>query len=257
MATDDNVLSALIHADSKAGKSTLTSTAPPPILVCDAEGSWKYINQAGFKSGVPLRKVKWDPLKEACPQWDGSRDGSWDGSWDVVTAKCTSWEHLTMIYQHLTQRPHQFQTVVLDSITEVQRKCKANLKGTEAMQIQDWGVLLVRMDDLIRKYRDLILIDPNVRCVLFVAETKMINGKWRPKMQGQIAGDMPYWVDIVGYLKTMMTADPATGLETVVNKVLHIGPSDFWESGERLQGLLPDAILHPNITSIMKVIESA
>lgn len=248
MATDDNVLSALIHADSKAGKSTLTSTAPPPILVCDAEGSWKYITTAGFKSGVPLRKKMWDPLKEACPQHDGS--------WDVVIAKCNSWEHLTMIYQHLTQRPHQFQSVVIDSITEVQRKCKANLKGTEAMLIQDWGVLLVRMDDLIRKYRDLILVDPTVRCVIFVAETKMINNKWRPKMQGQIAGDMPYWVDIVGYLKTQMAVDPATGLENVVQKVLHIGPSDFWESGERLQGLLPDAILHPHIGQIMKVIES-
>lgn len=249
MALDDNVLSMLIHADAKAGKSTLTSTAPTPILVADAEGSWKYIRSAGFKSGVPLRKVYWDPLKEAIPQYDGT--------WDVVIAKCTTWQHLTTIYQHLTQRPHQFESVILDSITEVQRKCKANLKGTEAMLIQDWGVLLVQMDDLIRKYRDLTLTDKTIRCVIFVAETKMVNGKWRPKMQGQIASDMPYWVDVVGWLRTMMSVDPATGLETVVNKVLSIGPSDFWESGERLQGLLPPDILHPNVKQMMAVLEEA
>ena len=44
----ENSLSVLIHAAAKVGKSTLSSTAPPPILVLDVEGSWKFIREAGF-----------------------------------------------------------------------------------------------------------------------------------------------------------------------------------------------------------------
>src|SRR6266516_4777823 len=45
-------LSALIHGDTKLGKSTLANTAPKPCLVLDAEGSWR------FTIG---RKIYWNP----------------------------------------------------------------------------------------------------------------------------------------------------------------------------------------------------
>jgi hypothetical protein len=245
MAEDEEILSMLIHAGSKQGKSTLASTAPLPLLVLDAEGSWKFIREAGFKSGVPLRKIKWNPLSEEIPQHDGT--------WDVCVVNVRDWQTMVMVYQHLTQRQHQFRTIIWDSITEVQRKCRAALKGADAMQIQDWGVLLTQMDDLIRKYRDLTLIGGSIKCAIFIAETKMKEGKWRPQMQGQIGDSLPYWVDICGWLYTMFTNDES-GQPTVVRKVLHIGPSDHWESGERVQGALPEAILDPNIGSMIKAV---
>ena len=134
MSKTDEVLSMLIHADSKEGKSTLTSTAPLPLLVLDAEGSWKFIDEVGFKSGIPLRKIDWDPAREAIPRHDGT--------WDVVRVSVSSWQTMVQIYQYLTQHPHDFVSVVLDSITEVQRRCKQNIKGTAQMQIQQWGMLL-------------------------------------------------------------------------------------------------------------------
>lgn len=216
------------------------------MLVLDAEGGWKFIREAGFKTGVKLRRINWNPMTEAAPQHDGT--------WDICVVNVSSWQVIVQTYAHLTQRPHQFVTVVWDSITEVQRQCRTALKGAEAMQIQDWGVLLNQMDDLIRKYRNLTTDPTNgVQCAIFISETKQKDGKWRPYMQGQIADSLPYWVDICGYLTTQYTQD-AEGQPTVRHPVLNIAPSDFWESGERVQGLLPPAILDPNITQIIHTV---
>lgn len=244
--TDERVLSALIHADAKQGKSTLTSTVPLPALILDAEGSWNFIDEVGFKSGVPLRKRTWRPEQEVMPEFDGT--------WDILHVKVTSWNVMQICYQMLTQQEHGFVSLVLDSITEVQRRCKSNIRGgTEQMQQQQWGQLLDRMDGLIRGYRDLTLLDNSVRCVVFIAETKMLDGKWRPFMQGQIRDTLPYMVDICGYLFTEHTLD-AAGVATGKEKKLLIGKHPQYEAGERVAGRLPDIIANPNISDMMNTI---
>jgi hypothetical protein len=221
-------LTLLVHAESKVGKSTLTSTAPLPILVLDAEGSWRF---------VPLRKRYWNPLTEPIPQWDGT--------WDAVIVHVQIWETVELVYAYLTQYPHQFTSVVVDSITELQRRCRDNLKGTEAMRIQDWGVLLVRMDHIIRAFRDMTMIKTlPVRCVVFVAETRELSGKWRPSMQGQISTALPYWVDICGYMFTQWMPD-ANGQNTLAARYLFIGQNPQFVSGNRVQNMLPDVMYVP------------
>lgn len=224
MYTVEQRLSMLIHAQSKKGKSTLSATAPRPVLVLDAEGSWRFI---------PARIKSWDPNIEAPPVWDGT--------WDVCIVTVNQWNTVNLVYQWLTQTqiPMPFTSLVVDSITEIQRRCKKNLKGTEAMQIQDWGVLLAVMDDVIRGFRDLTLLaTSSIRCVVFVAETRQNNdGRWVPYMQGQIATSLPYWVDICGYLYPDYEKDENNQPTREVRK-LWIGPHGSIESGERVQGRL-------------------
>jgi hypothetical protein len=236
----------LIHAASKAGKSTLTSSAPTPILVLDAEGSWKFIGRVNF-NGAPLRKRKWNPVSGPPPQYDGT--------WDVCHVVVNDWATLQQAYAWLTQAPHQFQSIVIDSVTEVQRRCKKNLVGTEAMKIQDWGTLLTKMDDLIRGYRDLTLIAGlPVRCVVIIAETTQgEGGRWKPYMQGQIKSSLPYWVDICGYLYVDQESDEQGQPTRKVRRLL-IGPHPQYETGERVQGTLPDVITEPNITHMMQTV---
>lgn len=239
----DDVLSLLIFGAPKEGKSTLTSTVPLPAMVMDAEGSWKFIDQAGFKSGVPLRKVSWDPLAgQALPQFDGT--------WDICYVKVTSWQAMTMCYRYLTETPHQFVSLVLDSITEVQRRCKKNI-GAPQMQIQHWGQLLDQMDDLIRKYRDLTLAENTIRCVALIAEMTMKDGKWQAYMQGQIRDTLPYLVDICGHIRTNYVTDEKTGALTGKQKHLLIAPHPQYVTGERVAGRLPDIIIDPNISAMM------
>lgn len=242
-----NGLSMLVHAPAKVGKTTLTSTAPLPMCVLDAEGGWGFLNTRGFK-GQRLRKREWNPLTESPPRHDDT--------WDVCIVTVDSWKTLQMAYQHLTQSPHDFATIVLDSITEVQRRCKANLVGTEQMKIQDWGTLLTQMDAVIRGFRDLKMLPNAIVCVIFVAETRQDNGKWRPYMQGQISVSLPYWVDICGYLFVEDVPDPtdANGQAMIKARRLLIGSHPQFESGERVQGALPDIITNPNITHMMTAI---
>lgn len=244
MKTD--VLSILVHGDSKVGKSTLTSTAPTPLLVLDAEGSWKFIRERGFKSGLPLRRINWDPMTQEIPRHDGS--------WDVCRVSVTSWDTVQRVYSWLTQAQHDFVSIVLDSITELQRRLKNNISGDGVIKGYDgWGALLARMDNLIRSMRDLTLAPGPVRCVVFVAETRERNGKFRPTMQGQIADSLPYWVDICGYMfqSQGLGEDGATPTKTTN---LWIAPHPQFEAGERVAGLLPDNIINPSISAMMFMI---
>jgi hypothetical protein len=241
----DSILSVLVHGPSKAGKSTLSFTSPLPLLVLDAEGSTKFINEHGFRSGVKLRKVYWDPTKYAPPRYDGS--------WDVCVVRVNAWADIDLAYQHLQVSPHDFRSVTVDSITEIQRKCKANL-NVSAMQQQDWGKLLDQMDKLIRGLRDLTLVPTNsLQVVVFIAETKMDNGKWRPYMQGAVGTSLPYWVDICGFVFQEAEAD-ANGAMTGKGVRMLATNHPQYEAGERVQGRLPDVVSAPDITKILKTI---
>lgn len=245
-AKGDRTLSVIVHAAAKAGKSTLTSTAPPPICVLDVEGSWKFIRTAGYRSGIAMRRRTWDPLTELPPRYDGS--------WDFCHVLVKDWDTLRMVYKQLAEQPHDFRSVVVDSVTEAQRRLKAKLRGLDKMQLQDWGDLLVHMDKLIRDIRDLTLLPSNpIVLVVFVAETELKNGKWRPAMQGAIGTGMPYWVDAVTYLYHVKEAD-ANGQNTLRRQQLLISGNDQIECGERVQGALPEVLSDPNLTTILRMV---
>ncbi len=232
--TQARTVSILIHADAKAGKSTLSSTAPGPVLVLDAEGSWKFIK---------ARKVFWDPAREPMPVHDGT--------WDACMVSVSDWSTVGQVYQWLASGQHPFRSVVIDSITEIQRILRKNLKGTDAMQIQDWGMLLTQMDVTFRQFRDLSNNKHNpVECVVFIAETKESSGKWRPFMQGQIATFLPYAVDICGYLYVDNDPDENGQLTKRVRR-LWIGPSANFITGERVGGSLGDVVTNPNIANMI------
>lgn len=238
-----------MHAPSKTGKSTLSSTAPTPICVLDAEGGWRFIKEAGFRSGKALRKTVWDPDTSLQPPRH-------DGSWDVCVVTIKRWQTLVNAYVGLTQAQHDFQSLIFDSITEAQRRLKNNLRGMDQMRIQDWGELLNHMDKMIRDMRDLVLL-PNttLRVVMFIAETAMKDGKWRPSMQGQIGVQLPYFMDIVGYLYGEPELGP-DGMPTKTIRKMLIGQNVVpnIEAGERVQGLLGDIIRDPNINTMLETL---
>jgi hypothetical protein len=84
-------LSILIHADSKVGKTTLAATAPPPLLILDAEGGSKFL---------PIRKHVWDPKAGGPP--------AHDGTWDACVVIVRDFETIRMVYQWLQSGQHQF-----------------------------------------------------------------------------------------------------------------------------------------------------
>ncbi len=241
----DEVLSILVHGDSKVGKSTLTSTAPLPLLVLDAEGSWKFIRQKGFRSGIPLRRKNWDPINPP-PRHDGT--------WDVCYVSVTSWETLQRVWDWISKSEHDFVSIILDSITELQRRLKNNISTDGVIKGYDgWEALLSRMSKVILEMRDLTLHQHQpVRCVVFISETRSGNGgRYEPSMQGQISSKLPYWVDICGFM--YQTTELGNDGKTLVRiPHLWIAPHERFVAGERVAGLLPDDIVNPNLSQMIE-----
>lgn len=233
----DQVLSLLVHGPSKAGKSSLTFTGPYPLLCMDAEGSTKFIRTRGFGSADKVRKITWNPLLEKAPRYDGT--------WDVCVVNVLDWQTMKMTKERLDVEPHDFASLSLDSVTEIQRKCKANLGRAAAMQQQDWGQLLHEMDGLIRGFRDLLLLNNTLQVVTFVAETDKKDHIWTPNMQGAVRASMPYWVDICGFFFQEKDAEGTTHTKMLIEN------HPEYIAGNRLQGALPGVILDPNISSIL------
>lgn len=234
---ENECLSILIHAQSKVGKTTLSQTAPFPLLILDVDGlGTKFLRN---------RKVTWDPFTASPPVHDGT--------WDVCVIKITKWETVTQTLQWLQSDQHPFVSFSIDSITEMQRRCRENLKGNAAMQTQDWGMLLSKMEGVIRDFRDLCVDHPVIRVGIFIAESRQNEKTLRmaPYMQGSISKSAPYWFDIVGFLSFDMQAD-ANGQLTQRVRKLCIGYDPMYESGERVQGTVPDIMYNPNITEMLR-----
>lgn len=220
----NETFSILIHGDSKVGKTTVAATCPKPCLILDAEGGSKFL---------PLRKVYWDPIQYAPPVLDGS--------WDACIVMVRNWDTVSRVFQWMNTGQHPFRSLVIDSITEIQRRCKQNLISVDrTMEIRDWGKLLDMMDGTIRGFRDMTLhpIRP-IQVAVFIAETRHIDNRWRPYMQGQISTSLPYWMDVVGYVFVDNIAD-ANGQATVKQRRLLVSPHPQYEAGERVRGRLGD-----------------
>ena len=182
-------LSVVVHGESGTGKSWFADTAPAPRLILDAEGGSR------FTPSQP--KVYWDPMSGAPPRGQ-----------ETVVVMTRDFPVMSQVYAWLNSGEHDFQSVVLDSVTEIQKRCIDNVTGTEQMRIQDWGTVLREMEILVRQFRDLWMhpIRP-IPVGVFITTTKVDDkGVFRPHVQGQLALSLPYFVDVVGYIYTQSHA---------------------------------------------------
>lgn len=216
----------LVHGDAKSGKSWLSDSCPRPRLILDAEGG-------NAVKWTPSRKKKWKPLEESPPEDDGT--------WDSCVVNVRDFQTMNQVYEWLNSGQHPFKSVSLDSISEIQQRAMDSLVGVNALKQADWGELDRMVSSLVRKFRDLTdhQIKP-LQVVVFIAMTKLVDGKWRPFVQGGLATKMPYYLDVVGYLT--IRADELGN----AHRDLMIEKSYEYLSGERVGGRLGPYIRIPD-----------
>lgn len=228
MAIRGRSLSILIHADTKVGKSTFANTAPAPRLLIDSEAAHRFL---------PGRKVYWDPTRDAPPVYDGT--------WDTCVVVVRDYSAMTSAMAWLDSGQHTFESVVVDSISEIQKKMKDQITGGSGeMDQRKWGEILTHMEALIRRMRDLTEHPTRpLTAIVLTAMTEQRDGKWRPYVQGQLRTTLPYFIDIVGYafVQELPPPDPSQPSPGKIRRML-TQPHPLYEAGERVQGRIPEYV---------------
>lgn len=226
-------LTVLVHAESKVGKSTLASTAPYPRLLLDAEMGHRFLQHLNMRY--------WDPMREAPPVADGS--------WDTCVVVVHDYNTVTKVYEWLRSGQHQFRSLILDSITEIQDKLFTQLAGNEQLKMQQWGEVLRKLGGLLRNIRDLTTHPTNpLEAVVLTAFTEQDrDGVWRPQLQGALKKQISYLFDVTGAMVTesMPNPDPTQPAYTV--RRMYIDRTPKYEAGNRVQGRLGAVVEQQNL----------
>jgi len=213
----------MVYGESKVGKSTLAVTAPYPRLMLDVEGGHRFL---------PINVKYWDPIREEPPVADGT--------WDTVVVSVRDYDVVMKAFQWLQTGKHQFKSLIIDSISELQVKCMDNIAGTEQMKMQQWGELLRHMGALLRDLRDLTMhpTQPLEAVVLTAMARKGQDGVYRPYLQGQLAIQAPYFYDILGAVTVEQIPNPDPMQPPYKVRRMYVERTPEYEAGERVQGRL-------------------
>lgn len=226
-------LTAMVYGESKVGKSTFAVTAPYPRLMLDVEGGHRFL---------PINIKYWDPLREEPPLADGT--------WDTCVVIVQTYDVVLKTYQWLQSGKHQFKSLIIDSISELQVKCIDNIAGNEQMKMQQWGELLRHMGGLLRDLRDLTMhpTTPLEAVVLTAMARQDQSSKYRPYLQGQLAIQAPYFYDILGALtvEDVNSNDPTK--PWVKARRMYVERTNLYEAGERVQGRLGSIVEQENLS---------
>jgi hypothetical protein len=194
-------LAAVIHGESGAGKSYFGGTAPGPRLILDAEGGSRFIRSN-------KRRTTWSPLTEPPPEADGT--------WDACFVNVFDWKEIYAAYQWLASGKHGFKSVIIDSLTEAQKRLVDDVAGVDQPTLQDWGTIGRHFEDVIRKFRDLTLHKTNPVNVIMICLSHLRDGETRPFLKGQLELSLPAFVDVVGFLYTQQSQTEGNKLDRLM-----------------------------------------
>ena len=213
----------LLFGEPKTGKTSLAETAPGPRLILDAEGGTDWLATS---------TVEWDPAQGPPPEVDS----------DVsVVVHVTDWELVERINRWLQQGNHQFRSVILDSLTEMQKQAKRSITDT-GMQLKDWGTLYDKMDAPLRDLRDLTKAPGSpVEVVIITALANTRDDRTVPDVQGSMARSLAGQMDTIAFLRPgSMRSDGTVGRELVVDARQGITAGDRTKVLRRqFQGVVP------------------
>jgi len=225
-------LTLMVYGESKVGKSTFAVTAPYPRLMLDVEGGHRFL---------PINVKYWDPMREEPPVAYGT--------WDTVVVQVRDYDVVLKAFQWLQSGKHQFKSLIIDSISELQVKCMDNIAGTEQMKMQQWGELLRHMGHLLRDLRDLTShpTQPLEAVVMTAMASRGQDNRMHPYLQGQLKVQAPYFYDVLGYISNETIPNPDPTQLPYKARRMYVERTDEVEAGERVQGRLGAIVEQENL----------
>lgn len=240
----------LVYGETKVGKSALGATSPTPILALDAEGSWNAFDgrENPNRPGEQFRITWWDDLTKPPPDMT---------DYDVCVVDVLRWETVDLVIDWMIRPDHPFQSIVMDSVTETQDRCKKALPGGGmSMEYQDWGKLLAHMSTRVKRFRDIVKDIRNpARCIVFTSEGRLRqDGKYVPKMEGALRDGIGYWMNTTACLRVdqVPNADGIIAADSPLVRRLLVKPNPMFITGSHHEDKFDTNVIeNPNITTMM------
>jgi phage nucleotide-binding protein len=179
----------LVYGDPGAGKTVLAGSADlvpdmRPVIFIDVEG--------GTFS-----------IRERFP--------------DVKVVRVSAWDDMQSVYNALYAGKHEFRTVVLDSLTEIQKFSMYTImeftvakdpdRDPDVPSMREWGKNIEQIRKLVRAFRDLPMHTIFTALAKSDKDGKTGAVKTKPSLSGKLADEVAGFVDIVGYQYTKVMDD--------------------------------------------------
>lgn len=208
----------VLYGYEKIGKSSLAETVPGPRLILDAEGGTEFLLNP---------QTVWADVNQPPPAVNAA--GEPLGPNDSVVLFVGDWRTFTTAHQWLQSGQHPFVSVVLDSLTELQKRCKDTIAEGGVMDQRAWGRLLDHMEGELRRFRDLTKHKTNpLWAVVILALLDNKDGIARSMVQGSLSKTLGAMFDVIGLLRA---SDPDH--EGRIHRELCIGPNRDFAAGDR------------------------
>jgi len=232
-------VSLVIYGRSGTGKTTFIGTMPKPLLVLD-------INDRGTVS------IKAQP--------------------DTYVMEVTSWDEIEEVYWYLQSGNHPFQSVALDTVTQLQDLAIAKISGDDggvmSLSRRGWGEVTGLMRTWILNYRDLPLHKGFI-CQDRITgddsdELEMITPEVGPAVSPSVAKTLTAAVDVVGHtlirerVVTVKTKKGGTKEKVVTEYCMRIGPHARYLTKIRREHIdkpLPQVVVNPTFDKITKLMK--
>lgn len=177
---------------------------------------------------------------------------------DVEVVRVKNWQQMQSVYDVLYENRHEYTTIVVDSLTELQKMSMDNVmrrlveeheeRDSDVPGIREWNINIEQTRKFVRAFRDLpvntiftalVQTDKNVRTGAL---------KRKPSLSGKVKDEVAGFLDIVVYLYTKE-------IDQENKRMLLCGQTEDTVAKDR-SNALPLTIENPTMATIWKFLHN-
>lgn len=236
----DDFIKAFIYGPPKAGKTVLAASASvfskaAPVLMCDVEGGRKSLR------GAPPSIIDKKQL---------------------YVLSITEFEQFNKVYQVVSDNPGRFNTVIIDSVTEVHTMCmeaemqdvvrKDPTREEFVPSMREYGIVRNQLRKMIREFRDLPIHFIITAMIRYDEDDNGLVIK-SPQLAGQLRSEIPGYCDVVALLEVEKPRKRRGQPDEEVKRVLHLAEVSRAVVGTRSWDI-PQSLENPVFEDLYKTI---